>query len=237
MNIIIDLIIVAIVIVTALISAKYGFIRTAIEIVGFIAIIFIINSSSLAIAGGIYDNLIDKKIVSATENVAVNTENSSEEFWNSLPEFIKKEDGIFGVKKETIINGFNNHLASGIKQTTSSISKDLIRPTVIKPLSLLVSLIMFLVLNPIVHFVAKAINGVVKKSFVKGINSKLGFIIGLPKGLIYALIFVVMLLILVNLYPNGIWLINKNNVDNSYIVGIISKYLPKNGIFEFILKV
>ena len=55
MNIIIDLIIVAIVIVTALISAKYGFIRTAIEIVGFIAIIFIINSSSLAIAGGIYE--------------------------------------------------------------------------------------------------------------------------------------------------------------------------------------
>ena len=236
MSIIIDLILIAIVALTAFISYKYGFMRTLIEMLGFIAIMVIVNSVSIPISEGIYDSFIDQRIVDASKKISVDTENSGEEFWGSLPEFIKNENGIFGIQKEKIVNTFDEYVKSGITKTASKTSKELIKPIVVKPISLIVSLLLFFVLNPIVHFAAKLINGMVKKSFVRGLNSKLGFIVGLPKGILLTVSFAVVLLILVKLYPSGIWVFNKEAVDKSYIVGIISKYLPKKGMLEFLLK-
>lgn len=236
MSIIIDLILLAIIALTSFISYRYGFIRTLLEVVGFIAIMIVINAISLPIAGSIYDKYIDEKIVDATKNITIDTKDSGNEFWNSLPEFIRKNSGILGLQKETIVDTFDNYVKSGIVGTASKTSQEIIKPIVVKPISLIVSLLLFFVCNPIIHFIARLINGVVSKSFVGGINAKLGLIIGLPKGIIFAVAFVIFLLILVSLYPSGIWIFNKEAVDKSYIVGIISKYLPKKGMLEFLLK-
>ena len=236
MGILIDLIIIGIIVLTAFVSYRYGFVRTLIEIVGFIAIMIFINAVSMPIAGGVYDKFIDKKIVEATQNVSLDTDNSGEKFWDSLPEFLKKENGVFSVQKEKIVGKFDEYIKNGIAGTASKTSKEVIKPIVVKPISLFVSLLLFLLLNPLLHFVAKLINGVIKKTFIRGINAKLGFIIGLPKGIIFAVAFVFFLLILVSIYPGGIWIFNKEAVDKSYIVGIISKYLPKTGMLKVLLK-
>ena len=236
MSIVIDLILVAIIALTAFVSYRYGFVRTLVEVIGFVIIMIVINAVSLPIAGGIYDKYVDEKIVEATKDITIDTEDSGEEFWNSLPEFIRNNSGILGLKRETIIETFDNYVKNGITETASKTSQELIKPIVVKPISLIVSLLLFFVCNPIIHFIARLINGVVAKSFVGGLNAKLGLVIGLPKGIIFAVAFVIFLLMLVSLYPSGVWIFNKEAVDKSYIVGIISKYLPKKGILEFLLK-
>ena len=63
MGIILDLIILAIIVIFAFLSAKKGFVRTLIELVGFFLAIFIASSISPAISNGVYDKFIEPAIV------------------------------------------------------------------------------------------------------------------------------------------------------------------------------
>ena len=64
MNFLLDLIVLAIIAAVALISARRGFVRVAIELVGFIAAIFITFTISTPLASLTYDKIIEPPIVS-----------------------------------------------------------------------------------------------------------------------------------------------------------------------------
>ena len=67
MSFILDLIVIAIIIVFALISAKKGFVRTIIEIVGFVLVILFANNVSPVLSNVTYDKLIEPAIIESIE--------------------------------------------------------------------------------------------------------------------------------------------------------------------------
>lgn len=237
MNFVIDLIVLAIIIITAFLSSKYGFVRTLIEIVGFVLIIFIVNASSTAIAEKIYDTTIESKITEATKEISQDSADSSQIFYDKLPKFIKDSDGIFGFDAEKIKDDFGENINDGVKTAAQKVSTDVIKPVVLKPLGLLVSIVMFFVLSAVVKILAKLINELVHHSFAKGLNQKLGVIIGIPKGIFIAVLFIAFIIAITNFYNPGIWFFTKQNVDASITAKIVGKLLPNFNIFSFIFNV
>ncbi len=234
MKYIIDLIVLAIIIITALFSSKKGFARTFIEIVGFVLVIFIVNSISVPISNFIYDKTVSKKITSATENISVEKNYSADKFFDSLPEIVTKKGSIFEINKDEFEDYFNKNINEGMKAASTQVSDKVVKPVFVKVLSLIVSTVLFIILNFAVHFIAKFVNSIFKRGLLSGINRRLGFIIGLPKGIIFALFFLFAILLIINLTQNGFWIFTQNNVYESYSVKFLNKILPDKGIFSYL---
>ena len=86
MNFLLDLIVLAIIAAVALISARRGFVRVAIELVGFIAAIFITFTISTPLASLTYDKIIEPPALKAVEDsTADNAKLSIEKIWQDNP--------------------------------------------------------------------------------------------------------------------------------------------------------
>ena len=89
MNFLLDLIVLAIIAAVALISARRGFVRVAIELVGFIAAIFITFTISTPLASLTYDKIIEPPIVSSVskatgDSVTQITDDSSARIYKKI---------------------------------------------------------------------------------------------------------------------------------------------------------
>ncbi len=234
MSIVIDLIILAIILICAIISAKYGFTRTVIELVGFIAILIFVNSVSTPIAEKIYDLKIEPSIISAVQKDSNDgTENITDNVWDAIPKLIRSNSSV-SKYKDKFIDTIDKNVSNGIQTAAVKASDKIVKPTAIKIISLIVSILLFTVLNILVKFIAKLLDKIVKHSFAKGLNRRLGFIIGIPKGIIISLVFCLILIFVVDTTKNGIWIFNEKSVNNSYVIILVRDFLPKTGIFSFL---
>ena len=86
MSLILDGIILLIVIVCALLAAKKGFVRTLIELVGFVLAIIVAFMVANPVAGFIYDSAVKPVAESAIQTVV---EKGGTTAFEALPEFIK----------------------------------------------------------------------------------------------------------------------------------------------------
>lgn len=234
MSIVIDVIILAIILLTAYISSKYGFVRTAIELVGFVLIVLIVNNVSTPIANTVYDYVIEKEVTDKYK-VSESGSLSADEFIRSLPKYITKDNGILSVDKEEIKTSFEKSMSLGREKAVKKVSDVIIKPVVVKVISLLISAILFMLLSVLVHFIARILNGAVKHTFAKGLNEKLGFIIGIPKGLIIALIIMLLLLLYFKIISDNLWLFSKDDVYDSFTVKLLVRFLPKTGILKYLI--
>ncbi len=218
MSIIIDLIVVVIIAIMALISAKRGFVRVAIETLGFIAAIIVGLTLSTTLADVTYNKLIEPAIVSSVGSVAENaTGDSADEVWDSMPDFIKNNADKVGINKDSIKQELTDNIGDSANEMIISISQNTIKPMAVSILKALYSVILILVLLVVVKFLARIVNKMFNVSILGKINNILGGSLGIIKGLIIAWIFCTALSLVISFTTNGIWIFNDSNIEKTYI--------------------
>ncbi len=227
MSIILDLIIVAIIVLMVLLSAKRGFVRVAIELVGFILAVFISFTISTPLAGTTYDKLIEPKIVSVvTEtvgDVAIGSADSAaNHVWEGMPDWIKNNADKFGFSKENIDKEINENLTNGVDSIVLSVSQKDLRPIVTKPLGIIYSLIFSLVLIQLVKPLAKLINKLFTFSVIGKLNRILGGTVGLLKGILFASLLCIFVSLIVSFSANGFLGITQEVIEKSWFFDILT---------------
>lgn len=223
MSIILDLIVIAIIILMVLISAKRGFVRVAVEAVGFVAAIILSLSLSTTLADVTYQKAIEPAILSSVENATAETTSSAaDEAWNSLPELITKNADKFGISKDSITNDITEDIGNSATEIVTSISQNTIKPMAVGILKTLYSVILMLVLMIAVKFLARVINKLFSFSLVGKVNKALGGTFGAIKGIIIAWVFCAVISLLVSLTKNGIWIFNAENIENTIIFKLLT---------------
>ena len=223
MSIVLDLIVIAIIILMALISAKQGFVRVAVEVAGFIAAIVLSLSLSVSLADLTYQKVIEPVIVSSVENVTADTTSSAaENAWNSLPKFIRNNADKIGINKDTITQDISENIGNSAEEIVNSISQNTIKPIAINILKTLYSVILMLVLMVIVKFLARVVNKLFSFSIVGKLNRILGGAFGAVKGIIFAWLFCAIVSLLVSFTQNGIWIFNAENIENTVIFKLLT---------------
>lgn len=226
MNIVLDLIVIAIIVVFAIISAKRGFVRVAVEVVGFVAAVMISLSLSATLADFTYNKAIEPSIISSVGEVAENTTvDTAENAWESLPDFIKNNAERFGINKEDITQNISSNLGQNTTEIVTDISQNTIKPVAVSVLRTLYEVILMLVLLVIVKFLAKFINKLFSFSLVGKLNKILGGTLGLVKGLIIAWIFCTAVVLIISFTHNGIWIFNSENIEKTYIFKILANLI------------
>ena len=223
MSIILDLIVIAIIILMVLISAKRGFVRVAVEAVGFVAAIMLSLSLSTTLADVTYQKAIEPAILSSVENATAETTSSAaDDAWNSLPELITKNADKFGISKDSITNDITEDIGNSATEIVTSISQNTIKPMAVGILKTLYSVILMLVLMIAVKFLARVINKLFSFSLVGKVNKALGGTFGAIKGIIIAWVFCAVISLLVSLTKNGIWIFNAENIENTIIFKLLT---------------
>ncbi|MBQ8740978.1 MAG: CvpA family protein, partial [Clostridia bacterium] len=185
MSYILDGIIILIILLGVFLSAKKGFVRTLIEVVGFVAAIVVAFTLSSPLANTIYDKMIEPSVVKTVEAVATDgAENASaavDAVWSKMPAFIT-ESSFFNLSKDSITSTVQAETANGSAQLAQTVSDSFVAPAVTKLISVFISVILVIVLLFVVKILAKYLNKLFSFSIVGDINKTLGGLLGLVKG-------------------------------------------------------
>lgn len=230
---ILDLIIVAIVVIYICISAKRGFVRTVIELVGFFLSIYLAFTLGGIIANSVYDNAVEPAIVEGVAekiNVSAHAtvDETVDDVWNSLPEFVVKTAENFDITSNTLRETISENFANNADATTfaKSATETIVKPVLIPLIKAVISLILFVVLLFVIKLLAKIINKVFDLPIIGGINKFLGGIIGLLKGFAVSYIFVIVALLIMSFFEDGFLFFTNENVEESILFDFLANFSP-----------
>ncbi len=226
MSIIIDLILVAIILVVVLISAKQGFVRTVVGAVGFVAAVVIAFTFSKPLAEVTYDKFIEPPIVNSISETASGTVTDTVDgVWSNLPSLITDNSESFGFSKDSIKGSLSESTSDNIKETISNVSQTAIKPIFTNLCSTVYAVILIIVLLIIVRLLAKLLNKAFSFSVVGKLNITLGGVLGLAKGLVIALIVCEVIVLVISFTKNGIWIFNNENISNTYLFKFLTNII------------
>ncbi len=225
MWIILDLIVVALIAIIALISAKKGFVRTIVEIVGFIVVILMANNVSPILSNATYDKFVQPAIVNSIEEIHIEDqlpENSKNKISSeNIPPFVSSILGD-NLKLENFVNSINENINNGVTEAVTKASENIIKPIVTEILTLVYTLIIVTILLVVVKFVAKLINKLFSFSLIGKANKILGAILGIIKGVAVAVIICSIISLIFSLTPISIGFLNKATIESTILFKLFS---------------
>lgn len=225
MWILLDLIVIAIILLFAMISAKKGFVRTLVEVVGFIAVILLANNVSPMLSETTYNKFIEPAVVEkVTESLGeldVLQMSQVEINQESIPSFVYKilgEDFSLENFQATI----NENLGNGIENAMSEASQTVIKPVITEILNVIFVILIVAVLSVVVKFLAKFLNKLFSFSFVGKANKILGAVLGTVKGIAIAVIFCSVVALIVPLTENGLLIFTESAINSTILFKLLT---------------
>ncbi len=220
-SILIDLIIVAIILIVTLISAKQGFVRTLISVVGFVAAVIIAFNVSGPLANTTYDKYIEPALVDTVSQSINDTANATaDQIWQGLPPFLTNNAEKFNISKDSLDGLITKN--GNVSDTVGNVSQTAVKPILTEIIKTLYAVILIVVLLFAVKLLAKFLNKLFSFSLVGKLNTALGGVIGLIKGTVIAVIVCEIIILLISITPNGIWIFNNQNIASTVIFKFLS---------------
>ena len=235
MGIVIDLIILAIVALCVIISVKRGFIRTAIELAGFILAIVLAFSFSAPLADFTYNSfvkepvetMISDSITDTVGDIAISVDAAVfDKVWDDLPAFITKNHENFGLSKENLMDNFVGSNTAQIEEFSANVADSVAYPVITMILKSVFSVLIFFLVSLLTKILAKPINKLFSFSFVGTINKTLGAILGIAQGAIWVSAFCAVVTLLVSLFPNGFLIFNNDTIKSATLFNFFSNLIP-----------
>ncbi len=192
MSIILDLLVVAVVALTAVLAARRGFTRTMIEVVGFFLAIYLSFALATPLAQSTYDGLLAPGITSTAERVIGDEidletlESTVDRVWDALPQPIVLAASNFGVTKTALLQEIRQVGDPDVGKMTDLVMSRLVEPTAVLFLKILFGILLFLVLLILVKILARLLGKLVRLPLVGTLDRTLGAVLGVVKGFIYA---------------------------------------------------
>lgn len=216
----IDIIIVLVLLFFIWSSARRGFVRTIIDIVGYILAMFVAFSISGTIANAAYDNFVKPSMSNAIEerlsqDSGKTAEQVISDAFDNMPSVITKAAENFGITKESTIDKYSGAIQNNTASAAEAITDYVAGPVIISIFTGVALLIILITLMCIVRVIARAANGVISKIPIVGwLNKVLGAVMGVIKGGLIVILLCVVLTIILNLMQNGADIISQSYILN-----------------------
>lgn len=231
--IVLDIIILAVVAFFIVLSAKRGFVKTLIGFLGTFAALILSVVGSWVVSDLVYGNFIKPDIESKLESAfSESSENLGttaliiNSAVNVLPDYIvsmaESENRFSDLEKEDNL---------GKLTTSASSAAEIITETVVKPcvtgiIQSVSMMVLFIIGIIAVKLISNAMSSLFSGKLLGGVNSFLGGVIGLPEGLLFAIVFTWVIGYLVGVTETGIFGLTETVTDETYIFKIINSFNP-----------
>ena len=218
MSFILDLIILAIIVICVLISARKGFVKTIIGIAGLVLAVVLAITLSTPLANFTYDKIVEPAVTGTIENAISNVTDKAENIvkenvYESLPGFVQNN-----------IDLSEFEISAG-ENAAAAITESAVKPVALSLLKAVFSLILFVILSFVVRILSKILNSIFSFSILGKANKLLGGALGAVQGVVFALIFILITNVLISL-TGGFFIFTQESIDSSFIFSLVSKILP-----------
>ncbi len=209
MNYIIDAVLLVIIVLCIIRSAKKGFVRSLVEAVGIVAALLLAVSCGNYAAQTIYENTVRPAVCSAIEESFTDAGNNALE---KIPSFIKQ--GLENTQISTSLNETTSEAANRITDTV-------VRPIAYNLINSIATIIVFIILLIIVRFISSFINARFKGLIFGTANKLLGGCVGAVKGIALAIVLCYGASFLISIMGDEIGFITTSDISNSYFARTI----------------
>ena len=192
-GIILDIILLAIVVLTVIIAAHRGFARVAIETAGWLLIILLVFNFSQPLSETIYDGMVKEPMETKVSEYVGNTMQSktdslNTDIWISLPPFLVAGAELAGITKDSMSDIITSSLHDGSQAITSAVMTGIIKPASTLIIRSAISILAILFGMFIIRLIARWVNSLVDLTIAAKLNKTLGAVLGVIKGLMFVLI-------------------------------------------------
>ncbi len=228
MSIVLDIIVITIIVATTLITMKKGFVKTILSLASWFLTLILVSSFGGAVAEFAYDSFIEEKVVAAVEEPINKQLESSEEaiesIFDSLPSFIASSAEKNGVGTENLIEEISDGKTPN--DIAVAVNNNIVEPTVLPMLVIVVDIIMFTVLMFVFRIVTKLVCTLFKAPVLKSVNKYLGAGLGVIKGLLISMLVATIISFVATYGFGGQFLIfTEDAIEGSYLFGKLADIL------------
>lgn len=218
MNWLLDAIIILIILISAIVSFKKGFVKSLLELVGFTLAIVLSFSLSTPVSQFVYDMTVEPAIETTLISAANET---NKNFYDAMPEFVKSLIDKSSLDLTTITeeNAVTENAVKNIMETA-------VEPIVLNILRLASTVILFVLLLLVVKLFTKMFSALFRGGILGSVNKFLGGVLGLAKGAIFASVFSLLVSLILSLSDKGFLFITAEAVEKSYFCRCIIDILP-----------
>lgn len=232
MSYILDAVVLLIIVVSAIIGSKRGFVKTVIGMVCFLLIILLSFTLSSKSAGIIYDNFVEKKIVSSVsaklDDAGYNIINGAVSTTTEIADIVDnaiESSSFFGMtpasqtSEEEIQKEISSSKAKTSEELATELSQKIVKPPVTRILETVLFLILFVGLSLLVKPVTVVVCKMFTFSVIGKINKLLGFISGAFIGIVISVAFVNIVYNYVGMSQTEILGITNDTFDKTILFG------------------
>lgn len=225
----VDLILLAVLAITVVVSAKKGFFYSLFELAGYLISVLFAKLFSAQVAPNVFETLLkeplSKKVSSILGSGAtVNYKDAATEIFNKIPSWAEGLIKSMGIDQESVVNSLSSADLSG-ENVLETVMNKVVTPIATSVLQLIIFAVCALVFMFVLKVVVKLLNKIIKKLPVfKGLNSVLGAVLGAFKGLVVVFIIAVIISALSGLSGSEEFV---NSVSNSFFISSIKGILTQ----------
>ena len=220
MAIVLDVIVIAIVVLFAMIGYKSGFVKTLIELIGWVAVLLFATALANKISTFIFDSFISSIIHNAIDDsITEFGHNGVKEFFNKMPEYLRNLLNAYGVSFESVSESI------GIDNVSSALVEQLKTP-IVSLISFLLNVIIFVLGIILVRVLARVCNSVVSRiPLVSTINRALGFVSGVAKGFVISIV-ICWIFVFVVMFSGDAFGITGETINDTQLIRYLNELNP-----------
>ncbi len=196
-SIILDLIVIGIVILFMVLSAKKGFVKTIMRFLGFIAAAVLAFILCSPIANFTYDKIMKPVVTKTVEQGISGKIDDVADVWDALPKTVKNIAESKNITKQTLKSKMGD--ATKPAEVAVALSNNLVKPITFPILKACFLVTLFLILLIPAKFLAAALNKICSFNIVGKLNRNLGGILGILKGAVIAIAFILVFSAIISL--------------------------------------
>lgn len=234
MNILVDIIIVAIPIVAIIWGYRRGFAKTAVHLIGMVLAVIVALAISpkaaeavfdLGIAEGLKESIVSEVPELDTASVEEGVQAAVDGLPDFLSTFVQQQEWDPVKAVQHVTASLEAGEASVQERIAETIVTQIIRPLCLPLLSLICFLILWIVLTIVVRILAHVTNGIFKLPVLKTLNQTAGAIVGGVFGVILMLVAVMALQAFAGAATEQDWW-NRQVLDSTLVTRFLSENNP-----------
>lgn len=230
-GIVLDIVFIGLIILYIFLSYRRGFVRTVVELVGWVLIMYLAFNISQPLAEGIYDRFffesVSDSIYSTVEGSMGDTAaDTTSQLINTLPGFVSS---MFGVNEDSLHSTVSQAISGGAHAVSDGIMTAAVSPVIIMLIRWIIVALLFGIGMFVVRMIAGALNSLFSFRLVGGLNRFLGGVIGLFKGVLIVFLICIILSFIITVVPDGFGFLNSDFLKSSNIY----EYITGFNLFTF----
>lgn len=184
---IIDGVVILIFLLSIIIGARRGFIKTLSGVVAFVAALAVALLLKDAVAGFVYNTMVEPPILSNLEEqlgADGTTVQNMEKAYDTLPDLVKNLLAQVGVQD---VNDLTQTMKVGAEGSLVQSVADVVRSVVLPVLQAVFSLVLFILAHIAAGLLLRVLDVVAKLPLLKQVNKSLGAVAGVFSGVLWVL--------------------------------------------------